>query len=296
MPTPPRLPDDTALGWVELRVADRERALRFYHEVLGYLAELPDERTAYLRPAPDRPAHVVLSELPGAVRRAPRSTGLYHAAILLPHRRELARVLRRLADVGWPISGVADHGVSEAIYLDDAEGNGIEIYADRPHGAWPVRDGQLAMYTDPLDLPDLLRELETDPRPWSTMPAGARIGHVHLQVSDLAKAEEFYCTILGFEVTQRSYPGALFVSAGGYHHHLGLNIWNSRRAGPPPDNATGLIAFAVVIPERVAWEHVVARVRAAGLPIEEGLRGEYGVGVATRDFDRIGVELWTPIA
>jgi len=296
MSTLPRLPDSTALGWVKLRVADRERALGFYREVLGYLAELPDERTAYLRPAPDRPAHVVLSELPGALRRPPHSSGLYHAAMLLPHRRELARVIRRLAEVGWPISGVADHGVSEAIYLDDAEGNGIEIYADRPRSAWPTRDGQLAMYTDPLDIPDLLRELETDPRPWSRMPAEARIGHVHLQVSDLAKAEQFYCTVLGFEVTQRTYPGALFVSAGGYHHHLGLNIWNSRRAGPVPEDVTGLIAFALVIPERAAWEEAVARVRAAGLPIEEGLRSEYGVGVATRDFDRIGVELWTPAA
>lgn len=296
MPTQPRLPSDTSLGWVKLRVANRERSLRFYRDVLGYQVDLLDDSTARLRPASGRPAHFVLSELPGAIPRPQRSTGLYHTAILLPHRRELARIIRRLVDAGWPISGAADHGVSEAIYLDDAEGNGIEIYADRPRSAWPAQGEQVALYTDPLDIPDLLRELAADPQPWSTMPTEARIGHVHLQVSDLDRAEEFYCGILGFEVTQRSYPGALFVSAGGYHHHLGLNVWNSRRAGPPPENATGLLAFAIVIPERPAWEAAVERVRAAGLPVEEGLRDEYGTGVATRDFDLIGVELWTPAA
>ncbi len=295
MPAQPRLPGDTSLGWVKLRVADRERSLRFYRDVLGYQADLPDDRTAWLRPAADRSAHFVLVELPGAVPRPRRSTGLYHAAILLPHRRELARVIRRLVDTGWPIGGAADHGVSEAIYLDDAEGNGLEIYADRPRSAWPTQGQQVAMYTDPLDIPDLLRELEADPRPWSAMPAEAGIGHVHLQVSDLDRAEEFYCGVLGFEVTQRSYPGALFVSAGGYHHHLGLNIWHSRHAGPPPEDAAGLIAFAVVIPDQAAWEAVVERLQAAGLSVEEGLHGEYGTGVATRDFDRIGVELWTPV-
>lgn len=135
MPMQPRLPDDISLGWVKLRVADRERSLRFYRDVLGYQVDLPDEQTARLRPAPDRSAHVVLVEHPGTVPRPQRSTGLYHAAILLPHRRELARVIRRLVDAGWPIGGAADHGVSEAIYLDDAEGNGLEIYADRPRSA-----------------------------------------------------------------------------------------------------------------------------------------------------------------
>lgn len=296
MGTLPRLPDDTTLGWVKLRVSDLARSLQFYRDVLGYQVDARGERTVRLRPEGACPAHFVLEELPGAQRPPRRATGLYHAAILLPHRRELARVIRHLAAVGWSIGGVADHGVSEAIYLDDAEGNGLEIYADRPRSAWPERSGQVAMYTDPLDIPDLLRELDADPRPWTAMPREARIGHVHLQVSDLDRAEEFYCGVLGFEVTQRSYPGALFVSAGGYHHHLGLNIWNSRRAGPPPENATGLLAFAIVIPERSAWEAAVERVRAAGLAVEEGLRDEYGVGVATRDFDRIGVELWTPAA
>jgi len=146
------------------------------------------------------------------------------------------------------VGGFADHGVSEAIYLADPDGNGLEFYADRPPENWPRTDHQIAMVSNPLDVESLLALAAPNRAAKYRIHPETRMGHVHLQVSNLARTEEFYAGELGFDVTQRSYPGALFFAAGGYHHHLGTNTWAGRGAHRPPDNAIGLISFSIVIP------------------------------------------------
>ena len=189
---------------------------------------------------------------PDAPPRPRGTSGLFHLAILVPGRPDLARALQRVAEAGWRLTGASDHLVSEALYLSDPEGNGIELYRDRPREQWPVRDGVLQMDTLPLDLDGVLGELRREDAS-AGMPPGTRIGHVHLNVGDLAAAEAFYSGALGFDVTVRGYPGALFVSAGGYHHHLGLNTWAGEGVPPPPSGSRGLREFEIVLPNtRVA--------------------------------------------
>lgn len=290
------LPATLELGPVTLRVADERLIRLFYQELLGYeFVPQGDGFWAALPPGAAKP-HFLFEIAPEAPARPQRAPGLYHTAILLPTRTELARVLRHLVERRWPLLGASDHQVSEALYLADPEGNGLELYADRPPERWPrgTRES-ISMVTEPLDVRDLLRELEASPELWRTMPANARVGHVHLQVSSLELAERFYVELLGFQVTQRSYPGALFVAAGDYHHHLGLNIWNSRRADPAPPGCRGLVRFAIVIPDRAAWSAALDRLERAGRPVERGLHGELGEGARTRDYDDLEIELWTPL-
>jgi catechol 2,3-dioxygenase len=168
-----------------------------------------------------------------------------------------------VAEAGARLSGASDHLVSEALYLSDPEGNGIELYRDRPREEWPVRDGRLQMDTLPLDLDGVLGELRRVDS-GAPMAPGTRIGHVHLNVSDLAAAEEFYVGLLGFEVTVRGYPGALFVSAGGYHHHLGLNTWAGEGARRPPSGSRGLRRFEIVLPDEWALEDLERRITGRG--------------------------------
>jgi catechol 2,3-dioxygenase len=257
---------DTSVGTVRLTVSDPPRVKAFYEQVLGLSATDEDDGRVVLG-APGGPALVELHGEASATARDPRSPGLYHLAVLMPDRQALAMALARVAAAGWPLSGASDHLVSEALYLSDPEGNGIEIYRDRPRDQWQVSDGKLAMATLPLDLENLLAELAGSSQVETQAPTGSRMGHVHLQVSDLGRAEEFYVGMLGFEVTVRGYPGALFVSAGGYHHHLGLNTWNSAGSPPAPRGVTGLRSFEVVLPTVAEREKVLGRVREAGLEV-----------------------------
>jgi catechol 2,3-dioxygenase len=198
----------------------------------------------------------------------PRATGLFHLAILVPTRVDLALALARLAQARWPLDGASDHLVSEALYLSDPDGNGIEIYRDRAREEWPRTAEGLQMATLHLDLDDVLGELGHADGLQELAPAGTKIGHVHLQVSDLAEAERFYNGVLGFDVIVRGYPGALFVSAGGYHHHVGLNTWRSAGSPPPPPGAVGLGSFEVLLPTPAELERVLGGARSAGLEIE----------------------------
>jgi catechol 2,3-dioxygenase len=182
--------------------------------------------------------------VPHAIPKPRRSAGLFHFAILVPSRAALGRSLRRLADRQWPLSGASDHLVSEALYLDDPDGLGIEIYRDRPRERWQIMNGQVMMATDPLDLQSVHDEPGAEST-WTGLERGTTIGHVHLHVPHLDAAEAFYCGRVGFEPTLRGYPGALFVAAGGYHHHLGLNTWTGIGAPPPPEHAVGLRAFTI---------------------------------------------------
>jgi catechol 2,3-dioxygenase len=200
--------------------------------VLGLAPGASDGRTLDLH-APDSPEPLLtLVETPGALPKPPGVPGLFHLALLVPDRPELARVLLRLAATRTPIHGLSDHGVSEAIYLADPDGNGIELYADRPRETWHAADGKLVMFTRALDTGALL-STAPDARA-AGLPAGTAIGHVHLRAGSLASAESFYAGTLGLAVSTRDYPGALFLGADGYHHHIAANIWGR----PTSDDAS----------------------------------------------------------
>ena len=285
--TADRIAPDTAIGTVRLTVSDLARSTRFYEQALGLRSAEREGGSVVLTAGGDR----VLVELHGndsAREHDPRLPGLYHIAILVPDRRQLAIALARLGNSRWPLSGASDHLVSEALYLADPDGNGIEIYRDRPRGEWPEQDGTLAMATLPLDLRNLLAELDRAPDVEPLAPIGTRIGHVHLQVSDLTEAESFYAGVLGFDVTVRRYPGALFLSAGGYHHHIGLNTWQSAGAPPPESDSIGLRSFEVLLPTPTELDNVIDRVRPAALDTEPT-----GGGVLVRDPSGNGVLLRT---
>ncbi len=190
----------------------------------------------------------------------------------MPGRADLAQAVHRVVGAGWGFSGASDHLVSEALYLDDPEGNGIEIYRDRPRSEWPRRDGELEMATLPIDLDGVLAALAAG-TPDEGMPDGTVMGHVHLQVRDIAESGAFYSGLVGFDPVVTSYPGALFVSAGGYHHHLGLNVWGSRGAPAPPEGALGLESFRVVVPRAGEVDAIAARLEAAGIAATPGPAG-----------------------
>jgi catechol 2,3-dioxygenase len=257
-------------GPVRLNVADRERARAFYEETIG-LREVGEDDGA-LQLGADGRVVVELVETSDAPRRPPRTTGLFHLAILVPSRLELARALRRIVQSGWSLTGASDHLVSEALYLSDPEGNGIEIYRDRPTEDWPYAEGQLQMSTLPLDLDGIAGELAGVDAEAGPMAAETRIGHVHLNVAELGGAEAFYCGLLGFDVTVRGYPGALFVSTGGYHHDLGLNTWAGQGAPPPPAGALGLNRFELVVDKPSELDRLEGRLSQAGI----GTRQENG--------------------
>ena len=239
----------TSMGAVSLTVSDLSRARAFYETALGLrVREADDGALAFgVRGGPDLVRLHGDAAAPALDRRA---TGLYHLAILFPSRLDLAHALARLAEARWSLDGVADHLVSEALYLSDPDGNGIELYRDRPREEWRYADGQLQMATLPLDLRSLADELAAADGPQPTVPTGTVMGHVHLQVASVPDAEAFYHGVLGFGVTARGYPGALFVSAGGYHHHLGLNTWHSAGSGPAAPGAVGLRSYEVVLPDQ----------------------------------------------
>ncbi|MDB6110984.1 MAG: Glyoxalase family protein [Pedosphaera sp.] len=240
-----RLPDETRISQVHLRIADLERALGFYQELLGFRAIKKAAKHAVLGATEQGPGLIVLTEDKHVCPRPSHATGLYHFAIRYPARSDLAQALVRLAKGDYPIQGASDHIVSEAIYLSDPDHNGVELYVDRPRSQWTWREGQIAMSTEALDLDDLLATIEGQSETEGP-PIATDIGHVHLHVADLTKAERFYGEFLGLAVTQRSYPGALFLSAGGYHHHVAVNTWAGRTA--PPPNSVGLVSYRLEVP------------------------------------------------
>lgn len=239
------LPDQTTISQVRLRTANLDRAADFYSLALGLQLKERHGRVWSLSAAKDSMPIIVLEESPEASVPPADAIGLYHVAIRYPSRRDLAFALKRLWQWHYAIEGAADHLVSEAIYLSDPDGSGIEIYADRPNSQWTWRDGQVEMRTEPLDMEALLATVQGARVPASAPPETV-VGHVHLKVADLEVTRQFYNEFLGLAVTQRSYPGALFFSAGGYHHHVGVNTWASRRS--PSPGSTGLISFRLQVP------------------------------------------------
>jgi catechol 2,3-dioxygenase len=257
------IPQDTSIGKVRLRVADLDDLTTFYERVIGLPAVERGGDVTRVGAAGGEP----LIELVGAPDAPPApsfSTGLFHLAILVPDRAELARSLQRVADAGWRLTGASDHLVSEALYLQDPEGNGIEIYRDRPREEWRRNGDELAMATLPLDLESILGELDPSERGPNGMPGGTTMGHVHLQVADIPAAERFYNRALGLDVMVRSYPGALFLAAGGYHHHIGLNTWQSQGAPPPPEGSLGLDRYELVLPSAAERDSAADRLAEVG--------------------------------
>ncbi len=261
------LPPTTHIGTVALTVNDLGFQTSFYERALGLRVLERDGQTVRLGP-PEGPAILELSGDPDAPRRPHGTTGLYHFAVLVPSRPDLAQALRRVLEAGWRFTGASDHLVSEALYLNDPEGNGIEIYRDRPRDEWTRDDeGRLQMATLPLDLDGVMGEIDPAGAISPELPDGTYVGHMHLQVAGIPAAEDFYVRALGFEPTVRTYPGALFVSAGGYHHHVGLNTWESAGGSPPPAGSTGLRSFELVLPSAEDAERVAEQARSAGAEV-----------------------------
>ncbi|MEO5510919.1 MAG: VOC family protein [Longimicrobiales bacterium] len=240
-----RLPDAATLGSVRLQISDLNRSIAFYETVLGLRVLERSAHTALLGAQGDSEPLVALHELTGAAA-VPRGgrLGLFHFALLLPDRASLGSFLAHVSEMGLHV-GAADHLVSEALYLSDPDGLGIEVYADRPRESWRMDGATLAMGTDPLDMDSLLAAAHDTP--WQGAPSGTRIGHVHLRVSDLAQAERFFHNGVGFDRIVLGYPGALFMSAGGYHHHLGTNTWAARAPAAVESDAR-LLEWTLIVP------------------------------------------------
>ena len=256
-----RLPESTHLGRVRLQVADLERSLVFYEKVLGLRVIRRTVDSVSLAPFGEDREIVHLHQLKSA-RPVPRRglLGLYHFAILLPDRAPLGRFVAHLAEIGAH-AGMSDHFVSEAVYLTDPDGLGIEVYADRPRDAWRYDERQLYMATNHLDVDDLIAAAHGEQ--WTGMPAGTVLGHVHLYVDDIDKAAAFYHDALGFDKVVWSYPGALFLSAGGYHHHLGTNTW-AKGAPRATDADARLLEWEIIVPSGKDTEEAARNVKSAG--------------------------------
>jgi catechol 2,3-dioxygenase len=263
-----RLPDAARPGAVHLQVADLQRSLGYYEDVLGLRTLSATSTSAVLGPHDDDRPLVALSGKPGIARARRNALGLFHFALLLSDRAALGRFAAHLASHRVRM-GMADHAVSEAFYLWDPDGLGIEVYADRPRGTWQRRDRELTLTTDPLDVGDVIAAGGGEA--WTGAPAGTTMGHVHLHVGDLAQAEAFYHRALGFDKTVWSYPGALFMSAGGYHHHLGTNIW---APGPPASaDEARLIEWELIVPGAGDVDAAAQSLQSAGYPVEHLERG-----------------------
>jgi catechol 2,3-dioxygenase len=255
----------TEIGAVALSVANITRAVSFYQGVLG-LTQITNStnNNGEVALGVSGRTLLTLTEKPGAIRQPAYSTGLYHVAILLPSRVDLARLIRHLGEVEYPLSGYADHLVSEAFYLDDPDGNGLELYRDRPRDQWRWVGETVQMASDPIDFNSFFAEIEGDNRKWDEMPAETKVGHIHLRVSDTRQTEAFYRGVLGFDVIAH-WNSAVFLSAGRYHHHIGANTWQSRGAPPPPENSVGLRHFTILVPDTGTLDSIVVRLKAANI-------------------------------
>ncbi|UXS05511.1 VOC family protein [Agrobacterium tumefaciens] len=234
----------TGIGKVSLSVNDLDRVSGFYQEAVGLHLLNNDASTAEL--GVDGKTLLELRRDTTARRRSPREAGLFHTAFLLPSRADLGRWIKHAMKTRPPVVGASDHGVSEALYLSDPEGNGVEIYSDRPVLSWQWKDGLLHMPSDELDIDAVVAT--SGGEDWNGFPEGSTVGHVHLQVGAIPAAETFYSNVLGFAVTSR-YPGGTFYGADGYHHHLATNIWNSRGTGARSYPSTGLANIEIVASE-----------------------------------------------
>ncbi|MGJ4947150.1 VOC family protein [Bradyrhizobium sp. HKCCYLS20291] len=253
------------IGMVTLRVKDSDKVAAFYRDVIG-LSILQRTETSVRLGAGGVPL-LELEPRPGAARESPRAAGLFHTAFLMPTRKDLARWLVHVARNHTPLTGFADHNVSEAVYLDDPEGNGVEVYADRAPELWQWQDGVVRMGTEHLDIDDLVALTDTRTSNYAGAPDGLRIGHVHLKVGDISQASGFYTSLIGLNTT-RTIDRAAFLSSGRYHHHIGANTWRSAGAGRRDDGSTGLSWFSFEVKGEELLAGQEARLRQAGAALE----------------------------
>jgi catechol 2,3-dioxygenase len=258
----------TQIGLVSLKVADFGRSMPFYTRNIGLKLLRQDGDTAVLG-THERPL-LELRQQPNATPPG-GTTGLYHFALLVPSRLELARTFKNLVETRTRFQGFSDHSVSEAIYLGDPDGNGIEIYRDRKRNEWPMVNGRLQMGTLPLDLESLAGELNERNATWSGIHPDTVMGHIHLHVRNLDEAEDFYVNGLGFERVMRYGPSAGFVSAGGYHHHIGLNTWAGVGVPAASPEMVGLRHYQILLPDQAALDAVVARLETKQVPFEKAV-------------------------
>ncbi len=261
----------TRLGHVHYTAANLERQITFYRDILGFKLHWREGDSAGL--GAGGADLLRLTEQPGA-RRVRRTTGLYHTAFLVPERRELAQLLKRIAETRTPIQGMSNHGTHHAIYLPDAEGNGIELAWDFPRAQWPKTAREMIEGNQGLAPETVFSALADSDAPWDGLHRETQVGHVHLHVASLAPTRRFYHDVLGFGIPFdfSDAPGgfadtALFFAAGDYHHHIGTNIWQGEGAPPPPPEAVGLRYFTVIVPDAAELERVVSRVEAAGVAV-----------------------------
>ena len=258
------------IGAIGLIARDLDRLTNFYRDLLG-LTVL--ERTGRLsRLGVGDTTLIEIEHRPNAKPDDPAQAGLYHTAFLMPTRQDHARWIMHIAKARVPISGASDHGVSEAFYLDDPEGNGIEVYNDRPRERWNWENGLVTMPTKQLDIEAILQEIDPASATYPAAPEGLRIGHVHLRVGDLEKAEQFYRGALGLDLTRRR-GGATFMSSGGYHHHVGANVWHSDGAGLRDDDRAGLAWFSIEAADDAAYDAAIAGLKAADAPVHAATGG-----------------------
>jgi catechol 2,3-dioxygenase len=283
-----RLPGNIRLGTVVLQVADLERSLDFYVRVLGFLIigrdQPPAGRAARLGTPGNETVLLEIREKAG-VRPVPRRgrLGIYHFAVLLPSRPDLGSFLRHAMALDVHV-GSSEHLVSEALYLVDPDGITVEVYRDRARAEWPYRDGEVLPAILPLDSDGVLAA--AGDRPWRGLPAGTTIGHMHFYVEDIPAAEAFYHVALGFDKTAWSLPGMLFLSAGGYHHHVGVNIWAAGSQAATDDDAR-LLSWELVLPDRTTTESAAASLRRAGYDVTAAggallARDPWGITVGLR--------------
>lgn len=254
---------NTFIGTVHIKVGNLDRSVDFYKSVIGLQLLEKEDRKAVMG-AGSVPL-LVLEEPLNVIPKQGRTAGLYHFAILLPTRVDLGKTLRHLLEIGYPL-GAADHLVSEALYLDDPDGNGIEIYTDRPSAEWKWENKEVEMATKQLSAESLLAEAGNEK--WEGIPEGTIMGHIHLHVADLKEAKRFYGEGLGFDLVSR-YPQALFMSTGGYHHHLGLNTWNGVGAPPAKENSVGLKQFSLIFAGEQEREEAVKRLKEMGADVTD---------------------------
>jgi len=263
------------IGAVGLVARDLDRLADFYRDLLGLTVIERTDRVARLGVS-----GLTLLEIehrPDAKPDNPAEAGLYHTAFLMPTRQDHARWILHIARNRVPITGASDHGVSEAFYLDDPEGNGIEVYNDRPHDRWVWERDQVVMQTKQLDVEAILRDIDPATASYLSAPEGLRIGHIHLRVGNVEQAEEFYRGVVGLDLTRRR-GGATFMSSGGYHHHVGANIWHSDGAQRRDPSRAGLSWFSVECADGAAYDSVAARLKATHAPASTS-----GDGIETAD-------------
>lgn len=256
-----KISPQTHIGYVVLKVKELEKMVDFYVTTLGLEIKSQDENKVVLGARNDQKTLLILTELiDEKIESSAHATGLYHMAFLLPTRADLGDMLLHLLQVKYPLQGASDHGYSEALYLADPEGNGIEIYRDKPKEEWTIHpDGRIDGITIEMDVEGVVNAAS---RKWTGMVAGTVMGHVHLKVSDLEKTKWFYEQVVGMDV-KAELPGALFIAANGYHHHIGANIWGGgSQLLPMKDNQIGLSHYTIVLPDEAALTDVVNRLTA----------------------------------